>query len=262
MISDLKILFEDEAVLVIAKPPGLVVNRAESVTEETLQDWMEKQTWFGSSGTPADWQDEEQMQIYTERSGIVHRLDKDTSGVLLLAKHPRALHELLRQFRERETEKTYLSLVHGKFSSPSGTILLPLARSSNDRERFTVDPEGRVSETSYVVLEYFPQAPKFLGQKKAKSYQGFSLMELQPKTGRTHQIRVHMSYIKHPLVGDLKYVGRKRSRVDLEWCPRQFLHAKQLKFTHPTSGERIVIEAPLPQDLEEVLEKLRQAMAG
>ena len=192
------ILLEDAQILVITKPPGLVINRAESVKEPTLQDWMEAQQWYGKWQT--DVYADEDVALYHSRSGVVHRLDKDTSGVMVLATNPASLLELMRQFHDRETQKTYCALVHGKFSTQSGTVNLPLARNVGNRERFTVDPEGRESETEYTVLEFFPHAPLYLGQKKTKSYQGFSLIELKPKTGRTHQIRVYMAYIKHPLV--------------------------------------------------------------
>lgn len=252
------ILFEDNTVVVINKPPGVIANRAESVKETTLQDWMEMQAWYGK--WPTDAYSAEDLELYKSRSGLVHRLDKDTSGVMVFAKNPASLIELMRQFRDRETKKTYLALVHGKFTTQAGTVKLPLSRGTGDRERFVVDPEGRESETEYTVLEFYPHGPTYLGQKKIKSYQGFSLVELQPKTGRTHQIRVHMSYIKHPLVGDLKYVGRKRSRVDGEWCPRQFLHAKQLCFAHPISKETTCYQAELPQDLQKVLKILEESL--
>ncbi len=254
--QNIPILLEDTQILVINKPPGVIVNRAESVKKSTLQDWMEAQSWYGKwSGETYS---EEDVALYRSRSGLVHRLDKDTSGVMVFAKTPSALLELMRQFHDRETQKTYLALVHGKFSTQSGTVNLPLARNIGNRERFTVDPEGRESETEYKVLEFFPHAPTYLGQKKTKSYQGFSLVELKPKTGRTHQIRVHMAFIKHPLVGDVKYVGRKRSQADGEWCPRQFLHAKKLCFIHPVTKEHLCIEAEIPSDLQEVLHKIQE----
>ncbi|HZZ98992.1 MAG TPA: RluA family pseudouridine synthase [Candidatus Saccharimonadia bacterium] len=252
------ILFEDDNVVVIDKPAGIVVNRAESVKESTLQDWAEVQPWFwkGSMDEGVDLADADLIQIYRERSGMAHRLDKDTSGTMIFAKNPTALAELMRQFREREIEKTYIALVHGKFGSPNGTIRLPLGRSQNDRERFTVDPDGKMSETQYEVVEFYPTAPKWLGGKKTKSYQGFSLVRLHPKTGRTHQIRVHMGYLKHPLVGDLRYVGRKRSKVDGDWVPRQFLHAEKVSFINPKSKERIQVLSPLAPDLQKVLDQL------
>lgn len=256
MSMHIPILFEDDCVMVVNKPPGIVVNRAETVREPTMQDWMEAQPWYRKWDDDKHHYAEEAIEIYTSRSGMVHRLDKDTSGVMVFAKDPDALLELMRQFRERETEKTYLALVHGKFSVQEGVIRLPLSRSSGDRERFSVDPDGKESETAYEILEFFPHAPTFLGQKKTKSYQGFSLVRLYPKTGRTHQIRVHMAFLKHPLVGDLRYVGRKRARVDGEWCSRQFLHAEKLCFINPKSKERVCYTSDLAEDLQKILDIL------
>lgn len=256
-LPQLPIIYEDDGLLVVDKPAGLVVNRAETVPGATIQDWMEAQPWFGTAGSPEAWKDPELAALYKSRSGMVHRLDKDTSGVLLLAKNPVTMIELMRQFRDRETDKTYLALVHGKFSVSQGIIKLPLGRSQGDRERFAVDPEGKESETAYEVVEYFVNAPASIKQKEARSYQGFSLVRLQPKTGRTHQIRVHMGFIKHPLVGDLKYVGRKRSRIDELWCKRQFLHAEKLCFTNPKDKKRVCYTSNLPADLETVLNALK-----
>lgn len=128
----LSIVYEDNVLLVVNKPAGVVVNRAESVKGETIQDWMESQPWYGT------WKHEgnESEQLYLSRSGIVHRLDKDTSGVLVLAKDPVTLLALMSQFKERETQKSYLALVHGKMHAAEDTISLPLARSSFDRQRF------------------------------------------------------------------------------------------------------------------------------
>ncbi|PWU23086.1 hypothetical protein C5B42_04140 [Candidatus Cerribacteria bacterium 'Amazon FNV 2010 28 9'] len=261
------ILFEDDYILVLNKPAGWVVNRANTYTELTVQEWMEERLGVREQGignkertneltsqreTPYGTPEE----IFTQRGGIVHRLDKDTSGVLLLAKTPDVLVELLRQFRERETQKEYIALVHGKLVPSFGSIRLPMDRSSEDRKKFAIDPNGRMSETEYKLIEFFPGLPRGISQKKGKSYQGFSLTRLHPKTGRTHQIRVHMAAIKHPLVGDGVYAGKKRIVLDKEWCPRQFLHAAKLVFTHPINKERVCFEAPLAKDLQIVLEKL------
>ena len=236
------ILFQDDYLLVINKPAGLVVNKAESVSETTLQDFVD---------TGFDW---ELAHDSEARNGIVHRLDKDTSGVMVLAKTSQVMTELQRQFHDRETEKTYLALVHGWFSAKEGSISVPMARSVYDRHKFVVSLGGRMTETGYAVLhEYAGLAEKGLD---AKGYQGFSLVELHPKTGRTHQIRVIMTHLKHPLVGDGRYVGRKRAKADAKWCPRQFLHAQKLCFTHPVSGERQCVEAPLAGDVTQVLRKL------
>ncbi len=248
----LPILFEDDFLLFINKPAGVVVNRAESVQTETIQDWMESRQWYGK------WEekDEELKALYLSRSGMVHRLDKDTSGVLVLAKDPQTMSQLMTQFRERETKKTYRALVHGKMAAIDDTIRLPLGRDAGDRQKFSVDIDGKMSETTYHVLEYYPNAPAILKTKQQRSYQGFSYLKLFPKTGRTHQIRVHLKHINHPLVGDHVYVGRKRSALDSLWCPRQFLHAKELCIEHPKTGEHMCISCDIPQDLSKVLLKL------
>jgi 23S rRNA pseudouridine1911/1915/1917 synthase len=270
-LSDLDshILFEDDAVIVLDKPAGWVVNRSHTYTEPTVQEWMEgklanvKKIIPGREPVKPEADDEESIygtpeEIFARRSGVVHRLDKDTSGILLLAKTPQVLVELMRQFKERETEKTYVALVHGKLVPSEGIIRLPMDRSSSDHMKFAIQADGRMSETQYKVLEHFPGLPKGMHARKGKSYQGFTLVELTPKTGRTHQIRVHMSAIKHPLVSDALYAGKKIVALDLEWCPRQFLHAKKLCFTHPVSKERVCFESPLPQDLRSIIDHFQE----
>ncbi len=261
------ILFEDQDILVLDKPEGWVVNRSQTQTDPTIQDWMEERLKdviaklkssnrvvvevdpeAESYGTPEE--------IFIQRGGVAHRLDKETSGVLILAKNPMALAELMRQFRERLTSKTYVALVHGKVVPNEGIINLPMDRSETDRQKFAVMASGRASETQYKVIAHYPGLPKGMHQKKGKSYQGFSLLELIPKTGRTHQIRVHMSAIKHPLVGDSVYAGRKRIVLDQEWCPRHFLHAKRLCVLHPGTGKEMCFESQLPKDLELALGKV------
>jgi 23S rRNA pseudouridine1911/1915/1917 synthase len=238
----IEIIFQDDQVLVINKPPGVVVNRAESVAESTIQDWVDETN------------DYELAHDESRRNGIVHRLDKDTSGVLVLAKTGEVMTELQRQFHDRETKKTYLALVHGKFSAKEGIMSVPMERSRMDRQKYMVGIGGKMTETHYKVKEEYEK----LTDKKymVKGYQGFSLVELHPKTGRTHQIRVVMKHLNHPLVGDVKYVGKKRARADIVWCPRQFLHARKLEFTHPMTGKRVEYEAELSKDLKEVLSKL------
>jgi 23S rRNA pseudouridine1911/1915/1917 synthase len=269
---DHHILFEDDDILVLNKPAGWVVNRSHTQSEPTIQDWMEGRLSGILKSLKAELKDDVKVaktdndedygspeQIFVERGGVAHRLDKDTSGVLILAKNPSSLAALMRQFKERNTSKTYLALVHGKVVPVEGIINLPTERSSSEREKFAVSATGKASETQYKVLEHFPGLPKGMHQKKGKSYQGFTLLELVPKTGRTHQIRVHMSAIKHPLVGDSTYAGRKRIELDREWSQRHFLHAKKLCITHPTTQENMCFESPLPQDLSESLSKLQES---
>ena len=267
MTLNLPIIFEDQDLLVVAKPSSVVVNRAQSYPGETVQDWMKaylpaaaQQTDEWQSLVPADFSAEygSPDDIFKSRVGMVHRLDKDTSGALVLAKNPGALVHLLAQFRERTVQKKYLCLVHGKFMLESGTVSLPLARRSDNRMRFGVVPEGRPAVTHYQVDQFFPTFnPELLPASQQKQrfglYQGFSLVSCEPKTGRTHQIRVHMQHLQHPIVGDQLYVGKKRAKLDLLWCPRQFLHAKEIAFIHPRTNQPLTVQAPLPDDLNQAL---------
>lgn len=255
-MPNIPVLYEDADVVVILKPAGITVNRAETVREPTIQDWAESQSWY-KVWTPEQTSTEEAQHIYDQRSGLAHRLDKETSGCLLLAKHPLALLELLRQFRDRETEKTYLGLAHGRMQPVAGVVRLPLGRSGGDRHRFGIDPEGKESETAYKTLRRFAGPPKGMHPRDARSYQGFVLLEMQPKTGRTHQLRVHMSHLHHPLVADSKYVGRKRFRLDVTWCDRLFLHAFKLGFSQPVTHQHIEVQATLPDDLQRALDVLQ-----
>lgn len=257
------ILFEDDALVVLNKPAGWVVNRAASYADLTIQDWMEERYQISEISVQRSAECREldaedypygtPEEIFLERGGVAHRLDKDTSGLLVLTKTPAVLAEMMRQFREREISKTYEALVHGKLSPDAGIIRLPMSRSDHDYTKFTVDADGRLSETHYSVLQHFPGLPRGISEKKGKSYQGFTYLTLMPKTGRTHQIRVHMAALKHPIVGDATYAGRKRIVLDTEWCPRQFLHAKTLEFVHPVTKAKMQLMAPLADDLQTAL---------
>lgn len=280
------IIFADADVLVLDKPSGVVVNKADSNRESSIQEWLvdylakepqrTETEWMAQ--VPAEFDDQygSPQDIWQERKGLVHRLDKDTSGILVLAKHPGSLVHLLRQFRLRQVHKTYTCLVHGGFQLEKGIINAPIKRAHGDRKKFAVTIDGREAVTAYTVIERYHQlrwldsqltipdggaelsveAIKELRKHRATYTQGFSLVECQPKTGRTHQIRVHMTHVKHPLVGDAVYVGRKRASLDHLWCPRQFLHASRLTFTHPRSGEPTSFESTLPSDLRLALQQL------
>lgn len=229
---DITILFEDQTLIVIDKPAGLIVNRSET-TEYTLQDWIDSRY---------------SMNIQIERSGIVHRLDKETSGCLIIAKTPLSFIELQRQFKNREVKKEYLALVHGRVEPEEGTINVPLGRSRFDRQKFAVTPGGRISETSYQVIHHLFRCHPDNGIKER-----FTLLRLFPKTGRTHQIRVHLQYFGHPIVADEKYAGEKKVREDHVWCQRLFLHAAKIIFTHPETHKIISATAELPEELKETL---------
>lgn len=259
--DQLKIIFEDESLLIFNKPAGLVVNRASSVKVPTIQDWVEN--YFVQDQT---WQREvQQNEVFATRSGMAHRLDKDTSGVLVFAKKAAVLSDLMKQFEEREVQKRYLTLVHGKLEPQQGIIKTGIERHPRDRERFGVSSTGRPSETWYQVERQYDQfnldkfkadfpdlAKEFPDKKRLQQlYQGFSKVSVDLKTGRTHQIRVHMKFLHHPVVGDDRYLGRKRARLDTLWCGRQWLHAWQLSLRHPQAQQMQQWKAELPVDLQQ-----------
>ncbi|MEK7141161.1 MAG: RluA family pseudouridine synthase [Patescibacteria group bacterium] len=238
---DLPILYEDDALLVIDKPAHLVVNRAQSVKQETVQDWMEEKfTNLTNSTNPTN----ENKDFY-DRAGIVHRIDKETSGILLIAKTLEAFIELQRQFKSREVKKTYLAIVHGKLVPEEGEINAPIDRLPWNPQRFGVMPGGKESVTRYKAISY---------QRSAISQEETTLVEVYPQTGRTHQIRVHLKYINHPIVGDYLYAGRKTSRDDRAGeAPRVMLHAWKISFTHPNTKKTLAIESPIPDDMERII---------
>jgi 23S rRNA pseudouridine1911/1915/1917 synthase len=247
---DIPILFQDDQLMVINKPPGLVVDSSETQKTGTLQEILEKD--FG---------------IQVDRGGIVHRLDKDTSGLMIVAKTQTALETLQLQFKERMVKKEYLALCHG-FLEEEKTVSGSIGRNPRNRERFIVLEEGKEAETKFVPEKRLQISDirlptiydaKNKNQKRRMErgdYGKFTLVRCLPLTGRTHQIRVHLKYIGFPLVGDEKYAGRKTARLDKKWCPRQFLHAAKLQFYHPVTGERLEFESGLPDDLQQVMEIL------
>ena len=240
MRSEPRIIFEDESMLVIEKPAGVVVNEAQSVKEETIQSWFaDKVKIYGDTE-------------FARKGGIVHRLDKDTSGVMVLAKNEESYEKLKAQFLERKTVKKYTALVHGGFRDPEGVISQPIIRHPKDRHRFTTEKGGDLSRTAITHWKVVRTElhPAFRGE------QPFTLLELVPHTGRTHQLRVHLQYMHHPIVSDPIYGFKKTWKEDLIWCPRLFLHAKYLEFTHPVSDERVKFESELPSELEQVVASL------
>lgn len=239
-IMEIPILFEDDAMLAVNKPPGVVVNNAESVKGETVQDWMAARHDFDTIG-----QTEETIDFFA-RAGIVHRIDKETSGILLIAKTPEAFAELQRQFKERIIHKTYLAVVHGTLVPEIGEIRAPVGRLPWNRERFGIVPGGKESVTLYKVVNHFEH---IRGKQTAK----YSFVELYPETGRTHQIRVHLKYINHPIVGDYLYAGRKTARDDRTWASRVMLHAWKLVCMHPDTKKELAIEAPIPDDMNTII---------
>ncbi len=238
---EIPVVFEDSEIVIIDKPSGIVCNRAETVQGETLQDWWDQK--FSNPNLKFTG-NEEDLKYFIERSGLVHRLDRETSGVMVMAKTVEAFVSLLKQFKEHSVKKEYLALTHGYFGAREGQISLPIGRRRDDRKKFGVREDGRESVTDYLVkCEYTSwEFPKEL-KVDDRGYVGFSLVEFRPRTGRTHQIRVHAKQMGHPVVGDFDYAGRKRSREDRKWCGRVLLQAQRIEFEHPRNGKRIHFES-------------------
>lgn len=257
----IEIVFKNSDFIVINKPSGVVVNKAATVKEGTIQDWAEEKLGFRGQGLGF-----REKTDFVRRAGVVHRLDKETSGLLVIAKNLEAFENLQAQFKTRKVKKKYLGLAHGKVEPEEGRIKLPISRSPFDREKFGVFPGGRRAETHYSVISNYslrkiPSECKLQTMKRPKVWfkvSNFTLLEVTPLTGRTHQIRVHLKYIGHPVVADIKYAGRKTSRTDRIWCPRMFLHASSLGFSHPRTQKWIEFKARLPADLKLALEKLKK----
>lgn len=241
---EIPIVFEDSEIVVIDKPSGLVCNRAVTINEPTLQDWWDSRFREKLKVHQVRQVDSEDEKYFLERSGLVHRLDRETSGVMVMAKTVESFVSLLKQFKEHSIAKEYLALTHGYWSAREGKIDLPLARRRDDRKKFGVREDGRESVTTYEVLSEYTswEFPKEL-KVDDRGYVGFSLVSFKPKTGRTHQIRVHAQQLGHPLVGDMDYAGRKRSREDRKWAMRVMLQAQRIEFEHPRNGKRIRFES-------------------
>ena len=218
-----EIIHRDESVLIVDKPAGLVVHPAPGHHGDTLIDQLRGI----AAGGP------------TERPGIVHRLDRDTSGLLVVAASPEAHAELSRQVRERSMEREYVALVEGRPGSRSGTIDAPVGRDHRAPERITVGGRGpRHARTHFEAIETLP---------------GDTLLEVRLETGRTHQIRAHFAAIGHPVAGDPRY-----GHVGRHGLERQFLHARRLAFQHPATGERVEFRSELPADLAAALDRARE----
>ena len=255
---EIPVIYEDEELLVIDKPAGVICNRASTVKEETLQDWMVSkydQKWSKMVKDGHTLSNDE--NYFQERAGLVHRLDKETRGVMVLAKNAHTFSELLRQFKERETRKEYLALTHGIWEPKAGLITLPIGRAQHNRQMMAVREDGRESSTEYLVeKEWKNLCAESTRESRVniKGYAGFSLVRFRPKTGRMHQIRVHAKHLGHPLVGDELYAGRKRSREDRKWCKRVMLTAVSLTIKHPLRGEMTFTSKA--EDINQVIKQL------
>ncbi|MFH0991017.1 MAG: RluA family pseudouridine synthase [bacterium] len=238
----LEIVYEDDQLLIVNKPPGMVTHPAYNNYSGTLVNALLYHTQNLSA-------------VNTEiRPGIVHRLDKDTSGLMVVAKNDIAHHLLAKQFSKRTITREYWAIVWGSFKEPKGIIEASLGRSKKDRKKVTVTADGKTAITEYEVLERFEH---------------LSLVRLRLKTGRTHQIRVHLAHVGHPVFGDATYGGRSATWGGLEGKKsqqiqnllkiilRQALHAKTIGFLHPTTRKQVYFETELPEDFQTVLSHLK-----
>lgn len=239
----LDIVFEDEYLAVINKPAGMVVHPGAGVQSGTLANAIAYH--FALGVPPLGGQQAEAGTPSENRIGIVHRLDKDTSGLIVVAKNDEIHEALSEQFRERTVYKSYMALVHGQTDENTGKIDVPLGRNKHNRLRMKVATYGRTALTLWRVRKRFDK---------------FTLLDVEIKTGRTHQIRVHMGYINHPVVGDEIYnEGRDNTVADtnvrnaIVTMRRFFLHAEKLSFTHPKTGERMEFKQELPPELKQFL---------
>ena len=235
----LEVIFEDDDLIVVNKPAGLVVHPAAGINSGTLANALAFHFTQLSS------------QAGAVRPGLVHRLDKDTSGLLVVAKREDVHEKLAEQFRAREVFKSYIALVHGVVKETSGTIDQPIARDPRNRTRMAVVRGGRPALSLYRVR---------------RQYNRVTLLDVEIRTGRTHQIRVHLAWLKHALVHDDVYGGGRdntvqdpKLRAAIRKLGRQFLHAEQLGFRHPRTDEPMRFRAPLPQELAAFLEQLELA---
>lgn len=238
----LEIVYEDTEVVVVNKPAGLVVHPAAGISSGTLANALAYHFQQLSERSGA------------ARPGIVHRLDRDTSGLMVVAKTESAHENLQDQFRARTVFKSYVALVHGRVKEEKGEIREPLARDPRNRTRMAVVRGGRPALSIYRVRQRFDR---------------FTLLDVEIKTGRTHQIRVHLAWLKHPVVGDETYGGGRdntisdtRLRAKLKALNRQFLHAARLGFHHPRTNEWLSFAAPLPPPLAEFLASLEDSAKG
>jgi 23S rRNA pseudouridine1911/1915/1917 synthase len=230
----LEIIYEDSDIVVVNKPAGLVVHPAAGHASGTLVNALlhHCRDLPGIGG-----------EI---RPGLVHRLDRDTTGVLVVAKSETSMKRLANQFKKRRVHKEYVAVVDGVPRPSSGRIETLIGRSAHDRKKMSTKPAsgGRLAATRYEVVESFGSC---------------SLVRLVIETGRTHQIRVHMAHIGHAVTGDAQYGRKRRAGLDDDAPTRQMLHAERLSFTHPTRGHRVEFVAPLPDDMRRLLAKLRQS---
>lgn len=230
-INKIEKVYEDENILVLNKPSGLVVNRSNTSVGETLQDILERD-YLPDLGSVTD-------EEYTSRSGLVHRLDKDTSGVLVIAKNVESFYFLQKQFKERNVIKEYVALVRGRIEDDEMEINAPLARNPNSPLKYAIVSTGKPALTRIEKIKEINIGENY-----------YTLLKVMPKTGRTHQIRVHLSAIGHSIVGDKIYCANNLLELDSNTFKRLMLHARTLEFLNPKTQKFQRFKAPLPIDFQ------------
>lgn len=253
---NIEILFENKNLLVIDKPSGLVVHGDGKTNEPTVVDWILKHyPEINGVGENMFIQNSDGNEIELNRPGIVHRIDRDTSGCLLVAKKQKSFEYLKKQFKDRGVKKTYQALVYGWVKNESGTINAPIGRSNKDfrmkQAGFQARGKLRDAETEYSVLDYYQDPKK---KDKQNQFEKYTLVECYPKTGRTHQIRVHLKFINHPIVADSLYRGKRKEVLGLD---RTALHAYAIEF-NDIDGNTISVSTPVSKDLQDAVAQLEK----
>ena len=229
-------IFEDNEILVLDKPSGVVVNRSNTYAGQTVQDFVEDQIDFTESDEDSE---------FKSRSGVVHRLDKDTSGILLVAKNPDSFVKIQKQFKERTVKKQYHAIVNGKSPTGKFEIDAPIGRNPKDRLSMAAVMGGKEARTDFDFVKHF--------QVNSSEGTWFSYVMAFPYTGRTHQIRVHLAALNLPIVGDPIYCTRAKLEASSNAFNRMMLHALSIQFTHPQTEERVTFEASLPEEFKKYI---------
>lgn len=233
-------IYEDEYILALDKPSGIAVNRSDTMKDPTIQDYLENELGMKIDPIVEETETEDEYPSeFSSRTGIVHRLDKDTSGVLLIAKTEEVFKDLIRQFKERETKKEYIALVHGKVAYELFEIDAPIKRNPTSPMKMGIVADGKEAFTSFERLKVIT-----IGEKK------YTLLRAIPKTGRTHQIRVHLTAADHTIAHDPIYCTQKVFEEDTQEFSRLMLHAQRLFCVHPVTNEELVLESPLPIEFD------------
>ena len=224
------LIYEDDYILVLNKPSGMVVNISDTSPGETLQNYTQEKL-------AKELADADKESDFYKRGGLVHRIDKETSGVVVAAKDEETFVSLQVQFKGREVEKEYVALIFGKLDEEKIEISAPIGRSPRNRTKMAIVSDGKEAVTTVEQAE-----------ERVVDGEVLSLVRAFPKTGRTHQIRVHLAALNHPIVGDDLYAGKRRSVISRKIFGRLMLHAHKITFTHPKTGERASFEAGLPSE--------------